>query len=229
MVRISLSQPYRDKTALISALLASSLLSVLMYIGRFFYSGYWTFFFLNWNLFLAWIPLGSALALWHVEQRKLPGKGLRAALFLCWLLFLPNSPYLVTDLIHLTHRPQAPFWYDLILIFSFAWNGLMLGFVSLWIVQEFIQAHWGRFASWLTVGVCLLASGFGIYLGRFLRWNSWDFLLDPHPLLADIYKILRDPLTHPRTLGVTFLFFCFLTVAYITLTLLARVRWVHMD
>ncbi|MFN8491126.1 MAG: DUF1361 domain-containing protein [Caldilineaceae bacterium] len=229
MAKFSLAQPYRDKAALLGALLASSLLSVLIFAGRVVYSGHWTYIFLNWNLFLAWLPLCSAFALWHVDQRKLQIKGLRWLLLLCWLLFFPNSPYLVTDFVHLTHRQKVPLWYDMMLIFSFAWDGLMLGFISLWIVQEFIQTHWGKFTSWLIVGFCLLASGFGIYLGRFLHWNSWDFLLDPHALLADILTGLRDPLTYPRILGVTFLFFSFLTIAYITLTLLVRVRWARVD
>lgn len=229
MASFSLSQLYRDKAPLFAALLISSILSFVFYIARVAYSGQMTFLFLNWNLFLAWIPLLSALALWHVDQRNIQLRGLRSALFGCWLIFLPNSPYLVTDFVHLVQRHQVPLWYDMLLIFSFAWNGLLLGFVSLWIVQEFIQARFGSLISQIVVGFCLIASGFGVYLGRFLRWNSWDFFVDPHSLLADILPRFIDPLAYPRTLGVTLLYSSFLTVAYITLTLLMRVRWARID
>ena len=229
MAIFSLSQPYRDKALLLAALLISSILSMVIYGARVAYTGHWTFFFLNWNLFLAWIPLFSALALWHVDQRNARLKGLRTVLFICWLLFLPNSPYLMTDFVHLVHRQKVPLWYDMMLIFSFAWNGLILGFLSLWIVQEFVQARFGQRISQLVVGFSLLASGFGVYLGRFLHWNSWDFFLDPHNLLIDILHGFSDPLSYPRILGVTLLFSSFLTVAYITFTLLIRVRWVRSD
>ena len=160
--------------------------------ARIWYSGYITYSFLQWNLFLAWIPLFSALGLWALQQRQRRGTGLAGALlFLCWLAFFPNAPYIVTDFLHLTERNNVPLWYDLLLIFSFAWNGLVVGFTSLWIVQTVIAGRWGQWLSWLIVAGTLALSGFGIYLGRFLRWNSWDLLTNPRLLASDIIQLGR--------------------------------------
>ncbi|MDQ3249826.1 MAG: DUF1361 domain-containing protein [Chloroflexota bacterium] len=229
MIIPAVPEQYRDKAPLFGALIVSSLLSLVLFAGRVEYSAQWTFVFLVWNLFLAWLPLGCALALWHLHQRKRRSIGIGFALFGAWLLFFPNAPYLVTDLIHLTQRHNVPLWYDMLLLFSFAWNGLILGFVSLWIVQGVVQSCWGGVASWLVVGVSLAGGGFGIYLGRFLRWNSWDLFVNPQGLAADILVRVLNPFAHPRTLAVTMLFAAFLTVAYLTIRLLSQVRWQPID
>lgn len=229
MAVFSLPVAYRDKAPLLAALIISSIMSIGIYVGRVAYSGHWAFFFLSWNLFLAWIPMCSALALWYLDQQKRGSNVIYLALFCCWLLFFPNSPYLVTDLLHLTKRPYVPLWYDMMLIFSYAWNGLLLGFISLWIVQAFVQTRFGKVASWLVVSFSLAASGFGIYLGRFLRWNSWDLFVDPRGLAVVILDRVANPLAYRQTIAVTLLFSGFLTVAYITITLLASVRWAPID
>jgi len=197
-----------------------------MLAARIWYSGYITYRFLQWNLLLAWIPLFCALGLWALQRSRFPGANLLSGVaFLCWLAFFPNAPYIVTDLLHLTERNNVPLWYDLLLIFSYAWNGLVVGFTSLWIVQAVIAARWGSWLSWLIVAGTLAVSGFGIYLGRFLRWNSWDVLLNPHSLATDIFLQVTNPLAHPRTVVMTLLFSTFLTLAYLTFSLLGQARW----
>ena len=208
---------------LVVILCLSSALSAALSVARIGYSGVPAYFFLNWNLILAWFPLLVAAFMWW-----LAGRGRRTApalviLFGVWLVFFPNAPYLVSDLIHLNPRNNVPLWYDVIMIFSFAWNGLILGFLSLWIVQELVAQRFGRFLSWLMVLAVLTATGFGIYLGRFERWNSWDVLVDPTNLLRDVVLPLTNPFDHPRTIGVTLLFAGFLTISYLTLTLLPAV------
>lgn len=222
----SVGNRYGDKLPLLAILVLSSTLSVAMLAARIWYSGQITYVFLQWNLFLAWVPLFSALALWSLQRSQRWGASIVSLLaFLCWLAFFPNAPYIVTDFLHLTERNGVPLWYDLLLIFSFAWNGLVVGFTSLWIVQTVIAERWGQRLSWLIVLGTLAVSGFGVYLGRFLRWNSWDVLLNPHSLAADIFHHLTDPFAHPRTVVVTVLFSSFLILAYLTLNLLGRVRW----
>jgi uncharacterized membrane protein len=200
-------------------------MSVAIVAFRIYYSGHTTYIFLVWNLFLAWVPFVSALALWHFSHYGRQTLLLLLLFFVCWLVFFPNSPYIVTDFLHLAQRQNVPLWYDLLLIFSFAWNGLILGFTSLWIVQQVIAEMLGRWVSWLVVIFTLTVSGFGIYLGRFLRWNSWDILTDPYGLAADIYTRLAQPLAHPQTLAVTLLFSAFLTIAYLTIVLFSQARW----
>jgi uncharacterized membrane protein len=211
----------QQRLLLVLVLAMSSALSVTLSVLRIWYSDSRHYIFLNWNLILAWAPLALAFLLWRLDRG--PGRGPRLLMLLVfgsWLLFFPNSPYIVSDLIHITPRSNVPVWYDAVMLFSFAWNGLMLGFVSLWIVQQLVAGWFGRVASWIFVMVTLTATGFGIYLGRFQRWNSWDVLVDPLGMAKQVLIYALNPLDYPRTIGVTLLFGGFLTVAYLTVTLL---------
>ena len=214
----------RQRYLLLSVLMLSSALSILLSLARIWYSDTRHYLFLNWNLVLAWMPLWLAFLLWRLDRRR-DRRGRRRLLmmtlvFVGWLLFLPNSPYIVSDLMHLNPRDNVPLWYDAIMLFSFAWNGLILGFVSLWIVQQLAARWFGPVVGWVLVMLTLTATGFGIYLGRFGRWNSWDVLIDPLGLIKQVMEYLLNPFDYPRTVGVTLLFGSFLFVAYLTLTLL---------
>jgi uncharacterized membrane protein len=169
--------------------------------------------FLVWNLFLAGLPvlfaLGSETALRHGRR---VGAGV---LGVGWLLLFPNSPYLVTDLIHLRERPPAPLWFDALILVSAAVAGLLAGFVSLHLMQGAVARLWGAVAGWLTAVAVLGLSGFGVYLGRFVRYNSWDVLTRPRTLLY--------PASDRRAIAVTALFSSFLLVTYATVELLGRI------
>jgi uncharacterized membrane protein len=116
----------------------------------------------------------------------------------------------------------VPLWYDVLLLLLFAWNGLLLGFVSLRIVQRAVSRRAGTAWGWVTVVLVLGLSGFGVSIGRFERWNSWDLFSRPAALLADVAGRLFNPLAHPRTTAVTVLFAGFLLLAYVTMLALAR-------
>ncbi len=135
-------------------------------------------------------------------------------LFCAWLVFLPNAPYLVTDLLHLRPRVGVPLWFDSALLFVFAWTGCLLGFLSLTAVHARFEAWLGRAAGWLFVGMVSLLSGFGIYLGRFPRWNSWDVVTRPEQLVSDVIAPLLHPTAHPRNFAVTFLFALLMIAGY---------------
>lgn len=201
---------------LLVLLFAASILGTGLVIIRFLFSGRYNYFNLVWNLFLAWIPVGFSMLAWKF-------KASRAALFLCgffWLLFFPNSPYLVTDLVHLRERPPVPFWFDLVLLQSFVLLGLTLGFVSLHKMQSLVANFCGRRAGWLFVLIVLGLTGFGIYLGRVQRWNSWDLFISPIDLTTDIFKLMFRP--YRRTVGVYSLLYAgFFFIAYACLYLLA--------
>lgn len=215
---------HSNEWALVLALGLSSGLSAAMYAARVLYTESFVYFFLNWNLLLAWIPFGLA-ALMHVLGRRSTSKlPLLAALFAVWLLFFPNAPYLVSDLMHLAPRQNIPLWYDAMLLFSYAWNGLILGFASLWLIQQLVAERLGVIAGWLLVMLTLPAAGFGIYLGRFERWNSWDVLVDPVGRLNDLAAGLLNPMAHPRAIVVTLLFAAFMAIAYSTVHLFAMIR-----
>jgi uncharacterized membrane protein len=171
------------------------------------------FAFLVWNLFLAWIPYACSLAAAKLDERGRRGACLLAAA--AWLAFFPNAPYIVTDLVHL--RPWGfAWWYDLGLILTFAWTGCFLAVASLHAMREIVRRRVGAIASWLFVFITAGLSGVGIYLGRFLRWNSWDVLTQPHALASDLASRLAQPHVHPRTLGVTLMFSAFLLMCYVT-------------
>ena len=182
-----------------------------------FYRGTQTFFFLNWNLFLAWVPYLIALSLPYF-YRKFNSKILIVGILFCWLLFFPNAPYILTDFLHLKKRIGIPLWYDMMLFLSFAWTGLILGYLSLLEVQQFLRNFFSKTLVNTISVIVLLLSGFGIYLGRFQRWNSWDIITNPFSLFADILNILA----HPQTLGLAVVISVFLLLGYFTLVTLAQ-------
>lgn len=149
-----------------------------------------SFAFLGWNLFLAALPLAFAV----LARAALRAEVKSAAALLCalWLGFLPNAPYLVSDLVHLHPRPGAPYWLDLTMLASFAFTGLLLGGVALFVIDGIVR---GRFGAAVAAGfdvVVAVAAGLGVHLGRFDRWNSWDLLTQPHLVVVDVLAKFGD-------------------------------------
>ncbi|HET8653454.1 MAG TPA: DUF1361 domain-containing protein [Gaiellaceae bacterium] len=211
-----------DRRALaLAALALASAFCIATLVARWAYSEPGAYRLLAWNLFLAWIPLVAAVGVYDLQRR-----GARIVKLLplaaVWLLFLPNAPYLLTDLIHLGSRDDAPLWFDLVLFSAFAWTGALLGFLSVYLMQVVVRRMAGAAWSWALVGASLLASGFGIYLGRSLRWNSWDFVTRPDALLSDVWARLADPLAYPRSLGMTVALTALLSVLYLVLYAFAQ-------
>lgn len=174
------------------------------------------FVFLTWNLFLAWIPFLLAFVLSEMNNNG-TSRIKKVGVFAAWLLFFPNSPYILTDLFHLRLRSEVPLWFDLVLILSFAWNGLLLGYSSLMEIQKVLRTRLSAgVVSFFIAGLLVLCS-FGIYLGRYPRYNSWDILTNPITLFSDILSMIMDPMNNTRMVGVTFFFSVFLMVSYWTL------------
>jgi uncharacterized membrane protein len=188
-----------------AAAVAASALAAAMWLVRLAWAGP-ELWFLGWNLLLAWIPWLSARAIARASGRRA-----LAALSGVWLLFLPNAPYLVTDLVHLRPRPPVPATYDVLLFASFTLAGCALAWGSLELVHRRLVRAAGRAGAAAAIGLVLLLSGFGVYLGRFGRWNSWDVLLRPGAVLADAAGALVDP----RALAFSLLFAAFLGAGYL--------------
>ena len=218
----------RRRVLAVGALGLTSAFGVALVAFRVAYTGSGEYRNLLWNLVLAWVPFVVALAVYDRHRRGAPARRL-ALPALVWLLFLPNAPYLVTDLKYLGEIGGAPVWFDVTMLTTFAWVGLLLGFLSLYLMQTVVEQLFGLAASWLAALCVLTLSGFGIYLGRFERWNSWDVVRDPWSLAGDLASGVSDPLDYPRALGVTIALGAFLSLGYLVLYSFMRLAAVEAD
>ncbi|WP_431612549.1 DUF1361 domain-containing protein [Chryseobacterium sp. 'Rf worker isolate 10'] len=180
---------------------------------RYYISDTKVFLFLNWNLFLAWIPL---LLSSFVLAFNIKSKISLLFIIIVWILFFPNSPYILTDLFHLRARNDIPIWYDLVVILSYAWTGLICGFISLNDIEKRLSDYGRKNRINGVIVFFLFMSSFGVYLGRFLRWNSWDVLNNPFGLFSDIVVRLIYPMEYTKTWGVTVLMGLMLNFMYFT-------------
>jgi uncharacterized membrane protein len=201
----------RTRTVLALGLLTA--FDVVLVGLRTHHTGRFTFWYLLWNLFLAWVPFLLALALYDASRRRRQ-PALLAVLAAGWLLFFPNAPYILTDVIHLAPQRGVPLWFDALTITSAALTGLLLGFASLGLVQEVVRRAAGAVWAWILAGGVLVIASVGIYLGRFLRLNSWDVVTRPHELVYLARMRLADPLGNPKLILVVGLMSVFLAVAY---------------
>ncbi|WP_241780937.1 DUF1361 domain-containing protein [Cochleicola gelatinilyticus] len=169
------------------------------------------YLFLIWNLFLAIIPF--LLSRWlklnptiHLYKTIIIGS--------IWLLFLPNAPYIMTDFIHLQTGTKIPFWYDLLLVSSFAVNGMLLFYLSLKDISLVINPFLGKKFTTFVIILIGFLSGFGIYLGRFQRFNSWDLFLEPLLIFRAIKVLIIQPMDYWEVWTFTTIFGVFLTLGF---------------
>jgi uncharacterized membrane protein len=170
--------------------------------------------FFVWNLFLAWVPALAALLFYSLAQRRPTGRLTLLGIGIVWLLFFPNASYVITDIQHLYERPPVPYWYDMIAMMAFAQTGLFLGYLSLYLMQEVVRSWLGALAGWAFALAMLALSSFGIYLGRFLRWNSWDALQYPLDTLVNAARA-ANPWVSLQPIAFSVTFFAFSLVCYL--------------
>lgn len=171
----------------LASLLAGSVLWTGLYAGRVGYSGRFIYGFLLWNLFLAWVPWLLSLAVAGAVRRRHRGAAVLA--LVTWVAFLPNAPYVITDFLHLRLRSPVPLWYDVLLLGTASVTGLLAGALSLRRVEEALEGRVDPRLLRVGVWLVILAAGFGIYLGRFERWNSWDLVLHPLSLSRSLLRV----------------------------------------
>ncbi len=209
----------RETLAPMAALILASGVNVGFVGLRILFTGNLHYGFLVWNLFLAWLPLWFALLAEDYFARnsnRAKPAGKFWVLSALWLLFLPNAFYIFTDLIHLTNRFHFNFWVDLSVILSCALTGLVLGFMSLFLMQALVVRRYGPLAGWGFVMLSAGLSSFGIYLGRFLRFNSWDVIAKPSQLFQGITTFATGQ-APPQHFAFFALFAVFLFVGYVML------------
>src|SRR5947207_1552468 len=176
------------------------LFSLLLELTRIIQTGRLTFIFLVWNLFLASVPY-FITSLLQANRHWIRSKAKFAAIFIAWLLFIPNSFYLITDLFHLGIS-NVPLWFDLALLLSFAWNGLLLGILSVRQMEKFIQIVLPNQNELYFLFPIMCLNAFGIYIGRYLRFNSWDVIGNPLRLTSDVFELILHPLTYKYSWGM---------------------------
>jgi uncharacterized membrane protein len=195
--------------------------TLILLIIRCVYTGTLTYFFYPWNLFLGMLPVffsGSLLKEKTFNYKSILWLGL-------WLLFLPNAPYLLTDIFHFQERLPVPMWFDLILVVSGAWNGILFCMISLFRVEKFLKACVNpRFVNVLMF-LLLIPCGYGIYIGRYLRYNSWDIVTNPKGLIKASTHHIHHPLQSLNVWLFTFVFAAFLGIVYFTIKKLPRLLY----
>ena len=186
---------------------------------RILYTGSLVHLFICWNIFLAWIPYMLSNFFAEVKQKA---KWKQLFLFASWLLFFPNALYIVTDLIHIDDNNDIPVWYDAVLLFASSFIGIMMAFVSLQKVEFFLKCVFSKRVVAALVPFILFVASFGVYLGRFERWNSWDVIKDPMALGLNIINNFTSPIDNYRTWAITILFTAIYSLLYFFLKILPQ-------
>jgi uncharacterized membrane protein len=204
------------------ALGVSSLTSVGLYIAGVWGSHERDFGFMMWNLFLAWLALAITLWLERTLNRSLWSSWYALAMTALWIVFLPNTFYMITDLIHVQELTQTDLMYGVVMLASFIFNGVMLGLISLYIVHWELQKRLKARTAYILIELSILVCSFAIYIGRELRWNTWDILVNPAALLFDASDRIINVQQHPRAVTITLSFFILISTAYAIVLHIAR-------
>jgi len=201
-------------------LLLCSLFSVGLILFRIIYTGHLLFAFLVWNLFLAYVPynISKRITLRPVKRRWRFLLGV-----FIWLLFIPNSFYILTDLFHLDMNETVPLWYDLALLLSFAWSGLLFGLVSVRQMEKLFESNFNRKLELFFIVPVMALNGLGVYVGRYLRFNSWDVITNPFQLIDDIIYLFIHPIRNRFDWSMIICYTVFLTLIYYTIKKLSKV------
>jgi uncharacterized membrane protein len=215
---------YHKRTELEKWLMLSGLFSIGLTAFRVAYTKQYLFVWLGWNLFLALVPLLITRA--AIRRPQWIERNSRfAVLFTIWLLFIPNSFYIITDLFHLRMRSEVPLWFDLALIFSFAWNGILLGAVSFRQMETLLTTKWPALKEWQFVYPMMLLNAFGVYIGRYLRYNSWDVVANPFQLTEDIIHLLIHPVRNRFEWSMIGCYAVFMSLIYIAIKRMSKSVW----
>lgn len=198
----------RHNIAVFVLINTACLVCVALVVARVAYSESGRHLGLIWNLFLAWIPFILAYFTHALLRRRNWLYIVFPITAFLWLIFYPNAPYMLTDLQDLARNPGgAPLWYDVIIVVWCSWTGMLLGVISLYLMQDLVIRRLGRVTGWIFVFVISGLSSFGIYIGRFVRLNSWDILQKPTETAMEILGIVIDPSMRLAAFTLLYTFF----------------------
>ena len=211
---------YLARTDAEQILLLCSMFSIGLMAFRIIYTGHILFAFLAWNLFLAFVP-------YAISKRMAQTNAISKAKFLLyvfiWLMFIPNAFYIITDLFHLDMNEDVPLWYDLALLLSFAWSGILFAIVSVRQMEKLFERTFNKKFDLFFVVPVMALNGLGIYIGRYLRFNSWDVIANPFQLMNDIVYLFVHPIRNRFDWSMIVCYTILLTLIYLTIRKLSRV------
>jgi uncharacterized membrane protein len=214
---------HQDFMRIMYSLMFSTLMTIVLLLIGSYQAKSDYYFFLIFNMFLAFLPV--LIAWWLVNRLKIsPWLSMgNIILTILWLICLPNSFYMITDLIHAGESVGIDVLYNIVLIFLCIFNALVAGYISLYLVHWALLKRFYYRKVHIVIGLILLMCSFAIYLGRYLRWNSWDVIVSPFGLLFDATDSIANPSTHPDVFVTTATFFLLLTTMYIVIWQVTRV------
>jgi len=202
-------------------LIISSLFSLTLLTTRVKASGRLSYGFLAWNLFLAYVPY--FISQWLERHLQILRNRIKlVSLIFTWILFMPNSFYILTDLFHLENMGNGHSWFDLTLILSFAWSGVIFGILSICKMEMLLKKAKGNLVSGFIICTVMWLNAFGVYIGRFLRFNSWDIIVNPFSLLTEITNIIFNPYDYRYVWAMSICFAFFMIIIYYTIKKLSE-------
>ncbi|MFA6515120.1 MAG: DUF1361 domain-containing protein [Candidatus Paceibacterota bacterium] len=191
-------------------------LSVVLNILRILIWNKVSFVYILWNIFLALLPFIISSLLLRANNIKKLNQTIFLIGGIFWLILIPNSPYIITDLIHIGEVRAVPALYDSFLLFSSAWVGLLLGMYSINHMEQILITKYSKKMTSIVLVFVILFTSFGMYLGRFLRFNSWDVFAKPISFLNGIREIFTSNHNLTEALLYTILFFFFILISYLS-------------
>jgi uncharacterized membrane protein len=205
---------------------------ILVWIVRIAYTHTFRSGYVVWNLFLAFIPL-LIMRLYSLLEPVLQGtvrKIVQVGLAASWLLFLPNSFYILTDFMHLNYsvlvnergdtayyaanyiRGDGLYVLDSLLLFLATALGAYVGGLVLIRAYRYMSKHYSILRARSIIGLIVVLSSIGVFIGRFGRWNSWDAIVHPLGVMSDFWQSITSS-AGGRRFGLVFVSICLLQLA----------------
>lgn len=213
----------------IYALVLTNFVSILLFILRLAGAENFRYWFMVWNLFLAWV---APIIAWWLAKRLRNSVWLswkNVVLTIVWLGFLPNSFYMVSDLIHVQQTGEVSVIFDAVLFTSFIFNGFIAGYIGMFFLHRELVRRLSTLKSYGIILAIFALCGYAIYLGRVLRWNTWDALFQPAGLIFDVSDSILNPLSHPQAFVVTLSFMLLISSFYVLAWEFLRIWLPHID
>lgn len=196
-------------------LILISLTNSLLLVIVSFYSHNYSFLYFIWNLFLSWVPLALSITLIYILKNKLWSSWSALFMSFVWLIFIPNSFYMISDFVHLIEVPTNYLLYFVIAFTAIIYSASINGYISLYLIHRELKKRLRPGTSWLVVAIICLISSYAIYIGRVLRWNSWDILINPGGVLFDVSDNFLNFNSLKNSILTTLLFFVLIFSIYI--------------